>query len=120
MAMRERAEAAWEAVKERAEAAWEWGKERGESAWDRVRDRAGPPLERAWAATERVTAVVQPVVVRFLLVIVYVVGVGLTRLFAAVFARRQIAVDEAVETNGSFWRDAEGYEPDPVRLRKQL
>jgi hypothetical protein len=82
------------------------------------------PVERFFARvqdlTARVIAFCQPIVVAVLLFLVYVFGVGLTRLVCAVFYRRVLRVDEAVEVDGSFWRDAQGYTPDPVRLRKQI
>ncbi len=81
-------------------------------------------LERAigrvqeWTA--RLIAFLQPIVVSVLLFIVYLLGVGLTRLGCMLFARRVLAIDQATEANGSFWRDVEGYDPDPVRLHKQM
>lgn len=82
-----------------------------------------PVLERAWGrvqdATNRVIAFFQPIVVTALLVIVYYVGVGLTRLVCAMFYRRVLRLDDATEDQPSYWRAAEGYDPDPVRLHKQ-
>lgn len=82
------------------------------------------PVERAfgWAqdVTARVIAAVQPVVVRVLLFVVYVIGVGLTRAVCALFYRSYLRIDDAKETDGSFWREAEGYNLDRDRLRKQI
>lgn len=77
-------------------------------------------VERVQEGTARLVAFLQPIVVTVLLAVVYVVGVGLTRLVCEVFHRHALRVDQALETNGSFWREAEGYGPDPVRLHKQI
>lgn len=77
-------------------------------------------LERVQDWTARLIAFLQPIVVAVLLFVVYVLGVGLTRLGCVLFFRRVLKLDAAVESDGSFWRDAEGYEPDPVRLHKQF
>ncbi len=77
-------------------------------------------LERVQDWTARLIAFLQPIVVAVLLFFVYVLGVGLTRLGCVLFFRRVLKLDAAVESGGSFWRDAEGYEPDPVRLHKQI
>ncbi len=62
---------------------------------------------------------VQQVVVTVLLVLVYLVGLGVTRVLATVFYRkglqRFVAGDQP-----SYWVDAEGYESDPTRLLKQF
>jgi hypothetical protein len=98
-------------------------------AWERARDRISAfelpaPLQRVVdrvrRATDRVISFLQPIVVSVLLFFVYVIGIGLTRLVCAIGHRHVLKIDEAVESNGSFWRDAQGYEPDPVRLHKQL
>lgn len=82
------------------------------------------PIERAVARvqdwTARVIAFFQPIVVSVLLFFVYFLGVGVTKLVCLIGYRRILRIDEAVESNGSFWRDAEGYGPDPARLHKQL
>lgn len=84
------------------ERAWEWASERGENL------------------SRRVAAVVQPVVVKVLLVVVYTLGMSLTWLVARVFYRKMLAVDDAVEKGGSFWREADGYGLDPERLHRQF
>ncbi|MBM4390936.1 MAG: hypothetical protein FJ090_07415 [Deltaproteobacteria bacterium] len=76
-------------------------------------------FERAQEVTARVIAAVQPVVVSVFLFVIYVVGVGLTKLGCMLFRRDVLHLDQAVETDGSFWRPAQGYELDPQRLRKQ-
>ncbi len=76
-------------------------------------------FERAQDLTARAIAAVQPVVVSALLFVIYVVGVGLTKLVCALFWRDALRIDQAVETDGSFWRPARGYELDRERLRKQ-
>lgn len=79
--------------------------------------------ERAWARiqdwTDRVIGFFQPIVVKILLVLVYWIGVGSTRLICMLFYRSALRLDNAEESNGSFWREAEGYTPDPVALHKQ-
>lgn len=101
--------------------------ERAEALKDRVVARLPPlpaPLERAFARvqdlTARFIAWLQPIVVSVLLVFVYVVGLGVTWLWCSLFRRDRLRVAAAVETDGSFWRDAEGYDPDPNRLHKQI
>ena len=98
-------------------------------AWERARDRVASielpaPVQRAVDSvrrtTDRIIHFLQPIVVTVLLFFVYVVGIGLTRLVCAIAYRHVLRIDEAVETNGSFWRNAEGYGPDRDRLHKQL
>lgn len=82
------------------------------------------PLERALARvqdwTARLIAFLQPIVVSILLLFVYVVGVGMTRLVCALFYRGALKLDRAADSEGSYWREAEGYGPDPIRLHKQI
>ena len=98
--------------------------ERAVAIKDAVVARLPAPIdrffERVQDLTARLIAFLQPIVVAVLLFLVYIVGVGLTRLVCALFYRHALAVDQALETEGSFWREAEGYGPDPVRLHKQI
>ena len=45
-----------------------------------------------------------------LLLVLYLVGFGITYLFAALFSRRLLK--PALPTERSFWANAEGYRPD--------
>ncbi len=101
--------------------------ERAEAVKDRITARLPPVpepvqrvLDRIQDLTARLIAWAQPIVVTVLLVFVYILGIGATWLWCQLFQRERLRVAAAVETDGSFWRDASGYEPDPVRLHKQI
>jgi len=76
--------------------------------------------ERFRLASQRLGQRVQQVVVTTLLFFVYLVGVGATRLAAVVFARRFLKLYTADSTLESYWIEAEGYNPDPDNLLKQI
>jgi len=63
---------------------------------------------------------VQSAVVRVLLVVAYVVGMGLTRLFAAIFARSHLGLYKNQPQKDSFWIPAEGYAPGAEALERQF
>lgn len=82
------------------------------------------PLERAFARVQEVTARViafcQPIVVSVLLFLIYVFGVGATRLWCMVAHRRALQLGAVAAVDGSYWQKAEGYSPDLERLHKQI
>lgn len=72
---------------------------------------------RAWAVSARVGGWIQRVLVVIALVGVYLVGVGLSRLLMALFARRRLALFSTDTPAG--WLPAEGYGVGPDELRNQ-
>ncbi|MAE71444.1 MAG: hypothetical protein CME06_13375 [Gemmatimonadetes bacterium] len=61
---------------------------------------------------------IQAVVITVLLALVYVIGLGLTRLGAELFSRRYLKLYSMDRSKGSLWVDAEGYEAN--RLDRQF
>ena len=61
----------------------------------------------------------QGVVVTVLLCLLYVFGLGLTRLFASMFFRSHLEMLDG-PSRDSYWRDAEGYTFDPDQLLTQF
>lgn len=54
---------------------------------------------------------VQKILITLLLTILYGVGFGVTLIFALIFQRRLLAGRGGKA--GTFWVEAEGYQPDP-------
>jgi len=81
-------------------------------------------VQRAWERfrfrSRKVGAAVQTVVVTVLLFFVYVLGLGLTRLVASVFARRHLAPFGPGDARESYWLPAEGYDASETNLGKQV
>ncbi len=86
-------------------------------AWKDTLIRSG---ERFRAASARLGQRVQHVVVSTLLFFVYFLGLGLTRLMAAVFAKKFLTLYKTPPDSESCWTDAEGYDADPQKLLRQM
>jgi len=86
---------------------------------DRVPDSWGDRFERFKLRSQQLGLRVQAVVVRVLLAFTYALGMGLTRISAAVFSRRMLGLFDQKLLEGSYWMDAEGYEQDREALLKQ-
>ena len=76
--------------------------------------------ERFRFASIRLGQRVQQVVVTALLFFVYLIGVGLTKLSAAVFARGYLKLYSTDLGQESLWLEADGYDLDPDKLLKQI
>ena len=77
-------------------------------------------FERFKAFQRRMFRGAQVVLMHVCLFVLYYVGFGATRLVMMVFARRTLFHRPPRGGGGdTFWRDAEGYELDPVRLTRQ-
>ena len=74
--------------------------------------------DRIYQLSARVGTAVQSTVLTVLLFSLYVLGMGVTRLVAAVFARKYLAL-YASEPADSYWQAAEGYSVDRARLEKE-
>jgi hypothetical protein len=61
---------------------------------------------------------VQQGVLWFLLVNLYIFGLGLTRITAVVFGRRYLTLYSS-EPADTYWQDAEGYTADRDRLEAE-
>jgi hypothetical protein len=68
----------------------------------------------------RLGLALQSAVVRVLLVVAYVLGMGLTRLSAMVIARQHLGMYRNHPDRSSFWIDAKGYAPDTEALKRQF
>ena len=77
-------------------------------------------VDRVQRLSERVGMALQKSVLNVLLTLIYVVGVGLTRLFAMAFARSHLTLYEGPSAAPSYWKDAVGYTPDREGLHKQF
>lgn len=77
------------------------------------------PVLRLQEALSRVGRALQRVVLTALLAVVYLVGVGLTRLLAPIVARRALDLFRAPDPDASMWREAEGYTAERARLKRQ-
>lgn len=77
-------------------------------------------VDRARQTAERVGMAVQRVVLNVLLTLLYLVGVGLTKLMAMVAARPMLRLYDGPDGAPSYWKDAEGYGPDRDALHKQF
>lgn len=77
-------------------------------------------VDRVQRVAERLGMALQKVVLNVLLTLIYVVGVGLTRLMAMVVARPLLRLYEGPTDAPSYWKDAEGYTPDREGLHKQF
>jgi hypothetical protein len=77
-------------------------------------------LERVLSRARQLGRAAQTVVVTVLLFVLYVLGVGLTRLLVAVFARRYLDMYTTGPAQDSYWIDAPDYELDPERLHGQI
>jgi len=62
---------------------------------------------------------VQGVVVTVLLLLLYVFGLGLTRLLASMFFRSHLEMMDGPALD-SYWLDVEGYTSDPDQLLTQF
>ena len=76
--------------------------------------------QRFRAASERLGQRVQHVVVSTILFFVYFLGLGLTRLIASVCARKFLTLYKVDPDSETCWIDAQGYEPDPQKLLRQM
>ncbi len=77
-------------------------------------------VDRVQRVSERIGIALQKAVLTVLLTVIYVVGVGLTRLLAMVFARSHLTLYEGPSKAPTYWKDAQGYTPDRVGLHKQF
>ena len=85
-----------------------------------MQERLALAFERFKNSSIRFGLAVQSVVVRVLLFLVYIFVVGLTRLFASVFARKHLKVHDNRPESDSFWIEAKGYAYDPEKLKRQF
>lgn len=67
---------------------------------------------------QRIIRIVQKVLITVCLVVVYVIGLGVTRLFVFLFRRRTPFRSRDDET-GTYWKKAAGYEADLERCVRQ-
>jgi len=74
--------------------------------------------DRIYDVSARIGTAVQSTVLTVLLVTLYVIGMGLTRLFATIFGRRFLTLYDSAEAE-SYWKDAEGYSIERVQLEKE-
>lgn|GEM_PF-3379702 len=74
--------------------------------------------DRIYRVSARVGIAVQDAVLKVLLVNLYVLGMGLTRVFAVVFGRRYLRLYDSTPAE-TYWRDAEGYHADRTSLEKE-
>jgi hypothetical protein len=84
-----------------------------------VRERALLFQERFVFRSHQLGRGVQRVVVVVMLTLVYVFGMGATRLLAGLFYKQGLCLFAPVSGTSS-WIDAEGYEPEPVKLFRQF
>ncbi len=84
-----------------------------------MRERLSLAFERFKEGSRALGRRVQQVVVTVLLVGLYVVGLGATRVLATVFFRRGLGL-YASEDRPTYWLDAEGYDGDRDQLLKQF
>ena len=77
-------------------------------------------FERIRLRSEQLGRRVQGVVVRVLLTLLYVFGIGATWLLAHVFARHILKMYQADPQAPSTWLEAVGYDPDPQSLTRQF
>ena len=73
---------------------------------------------RIYQTSAAVGLAVQRGVLWFLLVNLYVFGLGLTRLTAVFFGRRYLTLYDS-EPADTYWKDAEGYTADRDRLEAE-
>ncbi len=85
-----------------------------------MRDRLALAFERFKNGSIQLGLAVQSVVVRVLLVLTYVFVVGLTRLSAAIFARKYLRLHHNTPEANSFWIEAQLYEHNPEHLKRQF
>ena len=85
-----------------------------------MRERLAFAFERFKEGSIRFGLAVQSVVVRVLLFFSYIFVVGLTRLSAAVFARKYLTLHTNQPDTESFWIEAEGYDYEPEKLKRQF
>ncbi len=102
--------------------------ERIGEAWERLgwwlSEHLPQPLVRAaqrlWEWATWLGRGVQRVVVTVLLFVLYVFGIGATRLLTAVAARSYLNLYTLGPEQDSYWVDAEGYELDERRIHGQF
>jgi len=86
---------------------------------DRVPQSTLDSWERFKLQSQRLGRAVQQVVVTVLLFLLYTIGFGITRVSASVFGRRHLKLYDSPLKEDSYWRDAEGYEPEMEQLLRQ-
>jgi hypothetical protein len=69
---------------------------------------------------ERAGRVLQSIAIGVGLFFLYIIGVGLTRLMMSVFFRRHLRLYKNDPHQDSYWKTAENYGADEVRLLKQI
>ncbi len=77
-------------------------------------------LQRFRYRSEQLGLAVQGVVVKVLLTLLYVFGIGTTWLLAQVFARTILKLYKPDPDAPTMWLDAEDYDPDPKKLSAQF
>ena len=85
-----------------------------------MRERLALAFERFKNGSIQLGLTVQSAVVRVLLVLTYIVVVGLTRLSAAIVARKYLQLHRNTPEARSFWIEAQGYEHNPEHLKRQF
>lgn len=63
---------------------------------------------------------VQRWIVTVLLLVLYIVGMGLTKLLCVLFFRDHLKMYRTDRSAQSFWKDVEPYTPDAETLRRQF
>jgi hypothetical protein len=74
--------------------------------------------DRIYDLSVRLGTSVQSAVLTVLLFSLYVLGMGLTRMFAVVFGRRFLSLYDSTPAE-SYWQPAEGYTVERSQLEKE-
>ena len=80
--------------------------------------RAAELRARLWKLLDIYIRSVQKVLIFIFLLLTYFLAMGLTYALALVF-NRSLLWDRPAEADGTFWTDAEGYEPDLEDCQRQ-
>jgi hypothetical protein len=77
-------------------------------------------FERFKAGSIRFGLAVQRVLVTILLTLLYVFGIGATKMLSFVFFRKHLQLYTTDKSAETFWKNAEGYGPDLEALKRQF
>ena len=77
-------------------------------------------FERFKAGSIRFGLAVQRVAVTILLTLLYIFGIGATKVLSVLFFRKHLGLYKTDKSAESFWKDAEGCDPDLESLKRQF
>ena len=74
-------------------------------------------LRRLGKIIQVVVRLIQKILLSVSLIILYILGLGLTRLYLSVFNRNILV--KRYKKNDTFWKEAAGYQPDADDVLRQ-